>query len=164
MLSLDTAYRSFGGEVEASSTPTICRLPDSRRHQLSAIARSRNRAGLRPQSLPVGDLTGLKRSMGRWRLTTNARKGHYWWQSQSSPRELRNGWPGRKGSNLLPKCRSAPGDPCFSRLSVKDSKRLGPRPLSSRGSEPYTAWARYKGFGEKSALRALIWGCLTRPV
>src|SRR6266404_6422293 len=38
MLSLDTAYRSFGGEVEASNTPTICRLPDSRRHQLSAIA------------------------------------------------------------------------------------------------------------------------------
>src|SRR5438105_9346164 len=38
MLSLDTAYRSFGGEVEASSTPMICRLPDSRRHQLSAIA------------------------------------------------------------------------------------------------------------------------------
>jgi hypothetical protein len=36
---LDTAYRSFGGEVEASSTPTICRLPDSCRHQLSAIAR-----------------------------------------------------------------------------------------------------------------------------
>ncbi|MCK1712159.1 hypothetical protein, partial [Bradyrhizobium sp. 143] len=32
------AYRSFGGEVEASSTPTICRLPDSRRHQLWAIA------------------------------------------------------------------------------------------------------------------------------
>src|SRR3981189_3868676 len=39
-LSLDTAYRSFGGEVEASSTPTICRLPDSRRHQLWAIARA----------------------------------------------------------------------------------------------------------------------------
>src|ERR1700738_1347712 len=38
-LSLGTAYRSFGGEVEASSTPTICRLPDSRRHQLWAIAR-----------------------------------------------------------------------------------------------------------------------------
>src|SRR5437870_11211825 len=37
-LSLDTAYRSFGGEVEASSTPTICRLPDSRRHQLWATA------------------------------------------------------------------------------------------------------------------------------
>lgn len=35
---LDTAYRSFGGEVNASSTPTICRLSDSRRHQLSAIA------------------------------------------------------------------------------------------------------------------------------
>src|SRR5258707_5725850 len=28
MLSLDTAYRSFGGEVEASSPPTICGLPD----------------------------------------------------------------------------------------------------------------------------------------
>src|SRR5207247_7164816 len=40
-LSLDTAYRSFGGEVEASSTPTICRLPDSRRHQLWAIAHTR---------------------------------------------------------------------------------------------------------------------------
>jgi len=42
MLSLDTAYRSFGGEVEASSTPTICRLPDSCRHQLSAIAQDRD--------------------------------------------------------------------------------------------------------------------------
>src|SRR5712664_942221 len=41
MLSLDTAYRSFGGEVEASSTPTICRLSDSRRHQLWAIAPTR---------------------------------------------------------------------------------------------------------------------------
>jgi uncharacterized peroxidase-related enzyme len=39
MLALDTAYRSFSGEVEASSTPTICRLSDSRRHQLWAIAR-----------------------------------------------------------------------------------------------------------------------------
>ena len=37
-LSLGTAYRSFGGEVEASSTPTICRLPDSRRHQLPDLA------------------------------------------------------------------------------------------------------------------------------
>src|ERR1700757_5434898 len=45
MLSLDTAYRSFGGEVEASSTPTICRLPDSRRHQLSAIARASQGGG-----------------------------------------------------------------------------------------------------------------------
>src|SRR4051794_3648658 len=43
MLSLDTAYRSFGGEVEASSTPTICRLSDSPRHQLSAIAHARCR-------------------------------------------------------------------------------------------------------------------------
>src|ERR1700730_7017721 len=41
MLSLDTAYRSFGGEVEASSTPTICAFSDSRRHQLSAIAHRR---------------------------------------------------------------------------------------------------------------------------
>src|ERR1700738_2858179 len=38
MLSLDTAYRSFGGEVEALSNPTIAPLPDPRRHQLSAIA------------------------------------------------------------------------------------------------------------------------------
>ena len=38
LLSLDTAYRSFGREVEASSTPTICRLSDSCRHQLSTIA------------------------------------------------------------------------------------------------------------------------------
>src|SRR5450631_1817037 len=40
MLSLSTAYRSFDGEVEASSTPTICRLPDSGRHQIWAIART----------------------------------------------------------------------------------------------------------------------------
>src|ERR1700736_6514265 len=54
-LSLDTAYRSFGGEVEASSTPTICRLPDSRRHQLWAIARC-YLAGTakRPGFLPAG--------------------------------------------------------------------------------------------------------------
>src|SRR6478609_8261598 len=45
MLSLDTAYRSFGGEVEASSTPTICRLSDSRRHQLWAIALDKARHG-----------------------------------------------------------------------------------------------------------------------
>src|SRR5260370_14977269 len=38
-LSLEPAYRSFGGEVEASSAPTICRLPDSRRHQHWGIAR-----------------------------------------------------------------------------------------------------------------------------
>src|SRR6266481_9461432 len=46
MLSLDTAYRSFGGEVEASSTPTICRLSDSRRHQLWAIALSRTSSSI----------------------------------------------------------------------------------------------------------------------
>ena len=33
-----TAYHSFGGEVEASSTPTIRRLIPSCRHQLSPIA------------------------------------------------------------------------------------------------------------------------------
>jgi hypothetical protein len=38
LMMLSLAYRSFGGEVEASSTPTICRLSDSRRHQLWAIA------------------------------------------------------------------------------------------------------------------------------
>src|ERR1700682_6289717 len=49
MLSLDTAYRSFGGEVEASSTPTICRLSDSRRHQLWAIAQADARHRLMAQ-------------------------------------------------------------------------------------------------------------------
>src|SRR2546430_859775 len=33
-----TAYHSFGGEVEASSTPTIRRLTPSCRHQLLRIA------------------------------------------------------------------------------------------------------------------------------
>jgi Plasmid pRiA4b ORF-3-like protein len=33
-----TAYHSFGGEVEASNTPTIRRLTSSCRHQLSCIA------------------------------------------------------------------------------------------------------------------------------
>ena len=32
------AYHSFGGEVEASNTPTIRRLTSSRRHQLQVIA------------------------------------------------------------------------------------------------------------------------------
>src|ERR1700682_4516176 len=57
-LSLDTAYRSFGGEVEASSTPTICRLSDSRRHQLAAIA---------PDIAAIGDAVfhadGLRRDV-----------------------------------------------------------------------------------------------------
>ena len=34
-----TAYHAFGGEVEASNTPTIRRLTPSCRHQLSSIAR-----------------------------------------------------------------------------------------------------------------------------
>jgi len=37
-LSLDTAYRSFGGELEASSTPRCAAFSDSRRHRLPAIA------------------------------------------------------------------------------------------------------------------------------
>jgi hypothetical protein len=37
-LEFDTAYHSFDGEVEASTTPTICRLLDLHRHQLSTIA------------------------------------------------------------------------------------------------------------------------------
>ena len=36
-LECHTAYHSFDGEVEASTTPTICRLLDLYRHQLSAI-------------------------------------------------------------------------------------------------------------------------------
>src|SRR5581483_7831087 len=61
MLSLDTAYRSFGGEVEASSTPTICRLSDSRRHQLSAIALAVARVALSHllHGLFIGDCTSL---------------------------------------------------------------------------------------------------------
>src|SRR5260370_30614350 len=37
-LSSDTAYRSFGGEVEARTPPRYAAFPDSRPHQLSAIA------------------------------------------------------------------------------------------------------------------------------
>src|SRR2546423_7828423 len=54
MLSLDTPYRSFGGEVEASRTPTICRPPDSRRHQLSAIAPHETPSGASRSSLGCG--------------------------------------------------------------------------------------------------------------
>src|SRR5438132_1360911 len=36
-----TAYHSFGGEVEASNTPTIRRLTPSCRHQLPRIAHRR---------------------------------------------------------------------------------------------------------------------------
>src|SRR3981189_2382022 len=59
-LSLDTAYRSFGGEVEASSTPTICRLPDSRRHQLWAIAPRQvaEKPAAESQTSTAGDLDG----------------------------------------------------------------------------------------------------------
>src|SRR5437868_2324955 len=36
-----TAYHSFGGEVEASNTPTIRRLTPSCRHQLPRIAQAK---------------------------------------------------------------------------------------------------------------------------
>lgn len=49
--------------------------------------------------------------------------------------------------------RSAAG---YSRLSVRDSKRPSPRALTGRRFEHYTVSARYKGFGEKSALQALF--------
>src|SRR5882672_11106361 len=68
MLSLDTAYRSFGGEVEASSTPTICRLSDSRRHQLSAIAQSSegikfSAVELAAAAKPLPDLDSIPKSL-----------------------------------------------------------------------------------------------------
>src|SRR5215831_20363002 len=64
MLSLDPAYRSFGGEVEASSTPTICRPSDSRRHQLSAIALGRAQA----QSGAPSDREATEREIEQTRL------------------------------------------------------------------------------------------------
>ena len=42
-LSLDTAYRSFGGEVEARTPPRYAAFPNSRPHQLSEIALGRER-------------------------------------------------------------------------------------------------------------------------
>src|SRR2546430_12779657 len=45
-----TAYHSFGGEVEASNTPTIRRLTPSCRHQLPRIA---------PSDFPVGKSEGV---------------------------------------------------------------------------------------------------------
>ncbi|WP_247385125.1 hypothetical protein, partial [Bradyrhizobium sp. 143] len=61
------AYRSFGGEVEASSTPTICRLPDSRRHQLWAIALRAMGSRCRQQAAYNG--------MNKWKLLAEA---EYW--------------------------------------------------------------------------------------
>jgi hypothetical protein len=55
MLSLDTAYRFFGGEVEASSTSTISRLSDSRSHQLSAIAPPAHSQALRTSAQRSSD-------------------------------------------------------------------------------------------------------------
>src|ERR1700730_6323329 len=73
MLSLDTAYRSFGGEVEASSTPTICRLPDSRRHQLSAIALSKLEK-IDLKSMVREYIEGLSTVHSAFRMTTNPKR------------------------------------------------------------------------------------------
>src|SRR5213080_1526129 len=75
-LSLDTAYRSFGGEVEALSTPTICRLPDSRRHQLWAIAPRVEWHGLKDRT--------VRDPLGLWMNN---------WTSHSSHRVATGSWP-----------------------------------------------------------------------
>jgi hypothetical protein len=45
-VSVGHGYHSFGGEVEASSTPTIHRLTPSCRHQIPAIAQLKSSIGL----------------------------------------------------------------------------------------------------------------------
>src|SRR6202021_912268 len=67
MLSLSTAYRSFDGEVEASSTPTICRLPDSRRHQIWAIAQ---RKILDTRPVPRSQRRGGTRRLVPWGMAS----------------------------------------------------------------------------------------------
>src|SRR6266550_3336914 len=80
-LSLDTAYRSFGGEVEASSTPTICRLPDSRRHQLSAIA---------PQCLNNITPSIGQQACNRVNLVANTSTNNSWVNSPPAPKPNAN--------------------------------------------------------------------------
>src|SRR6516225_262665 len=67
-LALVTAYHSFGGEVEASSTPTIRRLTPSCRHQLSLIAPLAVTGAARSDVLPdiptVGDFVPGYESSG----------------------------------------------------------------------------------------------------
>jgi hypothetical protein len=48
-----TAYHSFGGEVEASNTPTIRRLTPSCRHQLPRIALRALDEAIEPVSCPT---------------------------------------------------------------------------------------------------------------
>src|ERR1700689_4896311 len=80
MLSLDTAYRSFSGEVEASSTPTICRLSDSSRHQLSAIAHQ-------AQPLPP-DFGNRKLNYDRNEIDCRGAKGMPRAGDRTQPREV----------------------------------------------------------------------------
>src|SRR6266566_3201646 len=93
-LSLDTAYRSFGGEVEASSTPTICRLPDSRRHQLSAIAPCIKLGGYLRADTNVG--------AGDYSFMQSAATGN-----QGSNNRLTNYWFGRARMDLTVDTRTA---------------------------------------------------------
>src|ERR1700687_5114451 len=95
MLSLDTAYRSFGGEVEASSTPTICRLPDSRRHQLWAIA-SRRRSAIQELYtedcvlyVPRGTFVGHD-ALDKFAGDLRATHPHYVYTPHGSPQVLHN--------------------------------------------------------------------------
>src|SRR5271155_3394039 len=70
-----TAYHSFGGEVEASNTPTIRRLTPSCRHQLPRIARA-GVAGTTLGALGFGDVeTAYATSLRAWKLlgTTETR-------------------------------------------------------------------------------------------
>src|SRR5215471_9913211 len=82
-----TAYHSFGGEVEASNTPTIRRLIPSRRHQLSPIApfigrRARAMQFKRRKRTIVAGREGSnndRSSGGSWRTHSISRKrvGHH---------------------------------------------------------------------------------------
>src|ERR1700687_5062842 len=95
-LSLGTAYRSFGGEVEASSSPTLCRLPASRRHQLWAIAPAHEARGLSQTALPplqplkphLAHTKQPKRSIG-WNFRHSQRRYQQGTLPQQSNEQLR---------------------------------------------------------------------------
>jgi len=113
MLSLDTAYRSFGGEVEALSTPTICRLPDSRRHQLWAIAQMDTNAverAMRPIKLNAKNalFAGCDEGAENWAVLAslietcklNGVSAEHWLADVLA--KLINGWPASRLDELLP--------------------------------------------------------------
>ncbi len=61
-----TAYHSFGGEVEASNTPTIRRLTPSCRHQLPRIApRVSDSASFAQLLVTLSPLKTSKLALGR---------------------------------------------------------------------------------------------------